>query len=822
MPQLVKKRRPGWVLLVVSAMVASLLTVGVSPAGAQAYSDRADNATRLSACVGDALGDQMFTDVSDMHAFKDAINCIAHYGVTNGTGDGSTYSPNQAVTRAEMALFIARAAGAAGVDLGDAMGAEFTDIGDVWAEAQDAINRLASKGVIASGGTFRPGDAITRGEVASFLIGLLIKASPTVSTSSTGALQLAGATPGSVTTASDWNYFGDARATVPAANDAEISALYELGITKGASAAAVQDDTKAPLDFNYEPGGIVNRDEMAAFITRALAHTSVRPAGVSAQYDGSNVVISVRDDMFQPEPNVLVDAFFTDTDAVDLAFRANDTCDEVSRLGSGQYVCEIDGADPLTGSDGDDSVAHTVPRAGSTVWAWTGDNGDTVDSDTDPYRLDIPYEAALRPASQAKITTDNVGKAHIGSSVVYTVQLEDGDGAVTYGSDGKNPAKYSATLTTHAFIGVGETGADTAGFSTTALIVTPVSLTTDPDGKAPITISAPADPDPKTKSDKFRVTLTIAVPGTDDNAPNSYVNALGAAITGLDTLATGIQVVFSTEAGVIDIDPNPASLAGETPDDVDIMLSVKAASAYAAAAARGASNRVTVTVTDQYGDPITGAKVTLTSGDGDNPGASPAVNGPSSLVLTGAPAGEAAPRQFAVGRDGSHSFGYVFSSSGADTETLTATLVAYDHDGDGCSAADIADTTTPHRCSDLDGTGPGTATGTAPVTVSNTATVHWAGQTTTDNATGLVVRAFDTDTNTIFVSGAEAATAPADDSVIVLYYDSNDRFNTDAGSSTYAGFERALEVGATVGWEFDTSAVTGTRKVNEYTITPAA
>ena len=53
----------------------------------------------------------MFTDVSDDHAFGDAINCVAYYGITNGTGDGSAYSPNQDVTRAEMAVFIARAAG---------------------------------------------------------------------------------------------------------------------------------------------------------------------------------------------------------------------------------------------------------------------------------------------------------------------------------------------------------------------------------------------------------------------------------------------------------------------------------------------------------------------------------------------------------------------------------------------------------------------------------------------------------------------------------------------------------------------------------------
>ena len=40
----------------------------------------------------------------------DAINCIAYYGITQGTGDGSTYSPEQDVTRAQMAVFIARAA----------------------------------------------------------------------------------------------------------------------------------------------------------------------------------------------------------------------------------------------------------------------------------------------------------------------------------------------------------------------------------------------------------------------------------------------------------------------------------------------------------------------------------------------------------------------------------------------------------------------------------------------------------------------------------------------------------------------------------------
>ena len=66
---------------------------------------------------------------------------------------------------------------------------------------------------------------------------------------------------------------------------------FGLGVTKGAGAATVQDDTKPPLDFNYNPSGTVSRGQMAAFITRALAHTSTCPAGISAQQDGTSVVL---------------------------------------------------------------------------------------------------------------------------------------------------------------------------------------------------------------------------------------------------------------------------------------------------------------------------------------------------------------------------------------------------------------------------------------------------------------------------------------------------------------------------------------------------
>ena len=482
-------------MLAAGALVASLLAVSASPVGAA--TDEADHTTKLSACVGDALADQGFTDVSDGHAFEDAINCIAYYDVTNGTGDGSTYSPNQEVTRAEMAVFIARAAGAAGVELKSGSGG-FTDIDDVWQEAQDAINGLAASGMISKGGAYRPDDAVTRAEMASFLIGLLNKASSGVTIDSNGVIQLSVGTPSGPAN----DYFGDARASVPAGVDAQISAIYELGITKGASAAAVQDDTKAPLEFNYEPHGTVDRGQMAAFITRALAHTSVRPQGVSAQFDGDNVVLSARDENFHPRSNVVIDAFTTDTAGVDLAFRSDGTCGEVDPLG-GEHRCEIDGTDHLTGGGGDANVALTVETGGSVVWAWTGDDKDTVDDETTLYRLNVAEAEQTSMATRVRVSTEHSGaKAKLGSSVLYTVQLENDKGPVAVGIDGKKPAQFLVTLSTYALVPDPSDATDLDRNPQGASVVSTLPLTTDADGKATFSVSGLPDPAPAVRGDK--------------------------------------------------------------------------------------------------------------------------------------------------------------------------------------------------------------------------------------------------------------------------------------------------------------------------------
>ena len=116
---LIARQRSRLAVLAVLALVGSLLAVSAVPAVA-AEDDTADEEAIYSACVGAATEDAGFTDMGNSFA-ADAANCLAHYGITSGTGDGSTFSPEKAVTRLQMARFLSRAAGPAGIDTDDGL-----------------------------------------------------------------------------------------------------------------------------------------------------------------------------------------------------------------------------------------------------------------------------------------------------------------------------------------------------------------------------------------------------------------------------------------------------------------------------------------------------------------------------------------------------------------------------------------------------------------------------------------------------------------------------------------------------------------------------
>ena len=232
MLQRFSRLRKGWAALAVAALVASLLGVGATTA--TAVTDAPDEKSRVTVCVGDALTDRGFTDVSDNHVFHDAINCLAYYGITIGTGDGTTFSPEQPVNRWQMMLFLARATVPANINLTAARAQNFTDVATMGPEALDAIELLVTNGIAtpASARTFDPYGIVDRTEMALLLTRLLDEAGSVVNFNSNGDVLLDANGDGSQSQPDD--YFKDARDLVPVSADAAISAAYELGITTGA------------------------------------------------------------------------------------------------------------------------------------------------------------------------------------------------------------------------------------------------------------------------------------------------------------------------------------------------------------------------------------------------------------------------------------------------------------------------------------------------------------------------------------------------------------------------------------------------------------
>ena len=118
------------------------------------------------ACPSDRVPSAGFTDVGASQAR--AVDCLAWWDVAQGTSN-RTFSPGQAVTRAQFATFLARALEESGGVLQVAP-PRFTDLTGV--SHATAIGQLAGIGVVGgfSDGTFRPSQTVTRGQMASMLV----------------------------------------------------------------------------------------------------------------------------------------------------------------------------------------------------------------------------------------------------------------------------------------------------------------------------------------------------------------------------------------------------------------------------------------------------------------------------------------------------------------------------------------------------------------------------------------------------------------------------------------------------------------------------
>ncbi len=423
--------------------------------------------------MGPAAESNSFTDVADDDVHLESINCLAYYGISKGTS-ADTFDPLGNVTRSQMALFLARAAEVAGIDIPEAGDQGFTDVNADDTERAAAINSLAAAGIMfgdaadsfdpPSKTVFGVSDHVTRWEMARFLFAFLNHALDSVifdelpdavegNTDGVGGIEHSDHNGDGVGVPVD-DYFRDARRQTPAHIDAEISAIYELGVTTG-----VNNDVGEAGRF--EPNGLVTRAQMASFIMRSLNHTNLRPEGVTAQYVGTQTQVSVRGagPDFAPVPDKRVEVFYTHFENV--AFDSAGECVE-QYVGaydqSAREACEIDRGDVETddfgnaiiendrdvnnkllircstgsggaGSDeaGDYALAIDKPSSIAVFksWAWAGDLYDEVDSDTPRFEV-VKGNAAgdvSPPPTHAVVTGGTMNHFKMGSTLEYTIQV---------------------------------------------------------------------------------------------------------------------------------------------------------------------------------------------------------------------------------------------------------------------------------------------------------------------------------------------------------------------------------------------------------------
>ena len=554
-----------WAAMVAASMVFSLLALA-SPPPVGAVPGEADATAEYSACVGPATQSYGFTDMVGSFA-EEAANCLAHYGITRGT-TATTYSPRAGITRVQMALFMTRAAGPAGITLPAVRDQGFTDIDRISTEGQAAINQVAYLEIMEgrSPTEFDPKGLVTRADMANHLAAFLEQA-----TVGPGGVDIEDLEQDEDDD-EDEIIFEDID-RLPQRTYRDILNLFEMGITLGTGSG------------RYLPEGAVTRAQMAAFIARTLAHTNARPIGLTVQQarpdapvyaeDEVEFTASIRDARHRPLEEIPVDFFWAgeDDDPLNNAGECTSSARPVD-TGAGSLECEIDGQDPLTDEQGnlEDTVSIEPPEDGDVVvWAWTGNDGDEFDEDdSNP----VIIELSVSPSADQIRLTHNAGVTNtvrFGKSLTLTFQLIDEDG---------NRIRQKGAQITWSEVYT-RTGGNSSSKTDTEY--------TDNSGRFQLTIPAERDP---SRSDINTTTLVVSFePGT----------AYGVVDENGDPLKDD-DITFKW--------------SDETSEAARITLS---GNQYKTASNNG-SNTIRVTVTDQYGSPIGRKEVTFSSSltDGEN------------------------------------------------------------------------------------------------------------------------------------------------------------------------------------------------------------
>jgi hypothetical protein len=436
--------------------------------------------------------------------------------------------------------------------------------------------------------------------------------------------------------------------------------------------------------------------------------------------------------MFSPVVNMPVDAFYIATDQIDRAFDSDGTCSRRIRSVDVGGVCEIDHADQVTQSDGNAELYPVdVGEDGTTVWVWTGAVGDEYDEMGSTYvMLDIsPEEAELGPPDSASVTSDqpeDATHARYGTRVTFTIQLQSDGDDVPREKGMDSEVKYSLSRTTYHNPTDDNNNDDITDDTNGVWARTTDEIDIGRDGSATFSVTA-SDPGRTADSDNDMTYVVWELTG-------------GGTVIGANTEPAMGAVIFAEADAVvsnIEIETTEFRLA---PDSGSANHSVK------------------VTVTDQFGNPVRGAAITLESGSSD------------SVVPT---------RARTTNSRGEVNIGYRYSG-GAWVETLTAIW-----DPTPGATVDDPDTDVDETNDHEDGM----------------TQVYWATVTEDSASEDSSMQAASFEVLDADISGREIVVDSdlntQDVAPVVVYYDSNDYFDVvagmDYGPVAFEDFVEALE-----------------------------
>lgn len=122
---------------------------------------------------------EIFSDVSAGAYYSTAVSWASNKGIVSGTGNGG-FSPDQSITREQLAVMVYQYAKLAGADVTNSAtnsASQFTDSNQVSPWAKDAMNYVVNAGIVSgkSKGVLDPKGTATRAEVSAILERLIEK-----------------------------------------------------------------------------------------------------------------------------------------------------------------------------------------------------------------------------------------------------------------------------------------------------------------------------------------------------------------------------------------------------------------------------------------------------------------------------------------------------------------------------------------------------------------------------------------------------------------------------------------------------------------------